>query len=77
MPMWGMKYKKIVKNIIKRFDEIITVEDHFHDGGFGSWIKECVVNTNIKTKIRSKFIKDSVINKVGSSDYLLNKYGPK
>ena len=77
MPIWGMKYKKIAKKIIKKFDEIITIEDHFQDGGFGSWIKECVVNTNIKTKIRSKFIQDSVINKVGSSDYLLNKHGPK
>ena len=77
MPIWGMKYKIKFRNLIKKFDEIITVEDHLHDGGFGSWIKECLVDTNIKTKIKSKFIKDSVINKVGSSDYLLNKYGPK
>jgi transketolase len=77
MPIWGMQYKIKSRNQIKKFDEIITIEDHLHDGGFGSWIKECLVNTNIKTKIKSKFIKDSVINKVGSSEYLLSKYGPK
>jgi transketolase len=77
MPMWGMKSKNKVKNIIKRFDEIITIEDHFYDGGFGSWLNESILNTNIKTKIKSKYIKDSVINEVGSTEYLLNKYGPK
>ena len=77
MPIWGMKTKNKVKNIIKKFDEIVTIEDHFYDGGFGSWLKECIVNTNIKTIINSKYIKDSVINEVGSKEYLLNKYGPK
>ena len=77
MPMWGMKAKNKVKNIIKRFDEIITIEDHFQDGGFGSWLKECINNTNIKTIIKSKYIDNNVINEVGSREYLLNKYGPK
>ena len=77
MPMWGMKAKNKVKNIIKRFDEIITIEDHFQDGGFGSWLKECINNTNIRTIIKSKYIDNNVINEVGSREYLLNKYGPK
>jgi len=77
MPIWGMKTKNKVKNIIKRFDEIITIEDHFQDGGFGSWLKECINNTNIRTIIKSKYIDNNVINEVGSKEYLLNKYGPK
>ena len=77
MPIWGMSSKKKVKNLIKKFTKIITVEDHFYDGGFGSWLKECIVNTNIKTKIISKFIENSVINDVGSANYLISKYGPK
>jgi len=77
MPIWGMKTKNKVKNIIKRFDEIITIEDHFLDGGFGSWLKECINNTNIRTIIKSKYIDNNVINEVGSKEYLLNKYGPK
>ena len=77
MPIWGMKIKKKVKNIIKKFNEVVTLEDHFCDGGFGSWIQEIVNNSNIKTKIKSQFIKDDVIYKVGSKDYLLRLYGPK
>jgi len=77
MPIWGMKSKNKVKNIIKKFDEVITIEDHFYDGGFGSWIKECINNTKIKTTIKSKFIRNEVINEVGSKEYLLKKYGPK
>ena len=77
MPLWGMKAKGVVRNMIKKFDEIITIEDHFHDGGFGSWIKECINDTNIKTIIKSKYINSSVINEVGSKDYLLQKFGPK
>jgi transketolase len=77
MPLWGMKTKNVTKNIIKKFDEIITIEDHFYDGGFGSWIKECTNNTNIKTKIKSKYIDSNVINEVGSKEYLLKKFGPK
>jgi len=77
MPIWGMKTKNKVKNIIKRFDEIITIEDHLLDGGFGSWLKECINNTNIRTIIKSKYIDNNVINEVGSKEYLLNKYGPK
>ena len=77
MPIWGMKIKKKVKNTIKKFNEIVTLEDHFYDGGFGSWIQEIVNNSNIKTKIKSQFIKDDVVYKVGSKDYLLRLYGPK
>ena len=77
MPIWGMKAKNKVKNMIRKFDEIITVEDHFYDGGFGSWLKECINDTNIKTKIKSKYIRPEVINEVGSREYLLKKYGPK
>ena len=77
MPIWGMKIKTKVKNTIKKFNEIVTLEDHFYDGGFGSWMQEIVNDSNIKTKIKSQFIKDSVIYKVGSKDYLLKKHGPK
>ena len=77
MPIWGMKAKSIAKNMIKKFDEIITIEDHFHDGGFGSWLKECINDTNIKTQIKSKYINNNVINEVGSNEHLLKKYGPK
>ena len=77
MPIWGMKSKSKVKNIIKNFKEIITVEDHFYDGGLGSWLQETINNTKIKTVIKSKYISSNSINEVGSKQFLLKKYGPK
>ena len=49
--MWGMKQKKIVRSQIKNFKQIITIEDHFKDCGFGSWIKECL-ELGIKLKFK-------------------------
>ena len=77
MPIWGAKIKNKVKNTIKKFDEIITIEDHFQDGGFGSWLSECINNSDIKTIIKSKYINKDVIDKVGSNEYLIKKYGPQ
>ena len=53
---------------------IVVLEDHLEDGGFGSWIKESINNTNIKTNIISKHIDKKVISKVGSEKYLLNNF---
>ena len=77
MPIWGMKSKPTVKNIVKNFKEIITVEDHFYDGGFGSWLQESINNTKIKTIIESKYITINVVGEVGSKEYLLKNYGPR
>ena len=41
VPVWGMNLKKNQQNEIKKWDEIITLEDHLEDGGFGSYILEC------------------------------------
>ena len=77
LPLWGMKVKNKIRKQINSFSEIITIEDHLEDGGFGSWVKESINDTKIKTKIISKYISNKVIYKVGSKSYLLNKFGPK
>ena len=74
LPIWGMKYKEKQKNQINRLDTVLVLEDHLEDGGFGSWIKESLNDTKIKTKIISKNIKKKVISKVGSEQYLLENY---
>ena len=61
------------KKQISKWDTILTLEDHLEDGGFGSWIKEAAT-TSLKTKIISKSINAKVISKVGTEDYLLEKY---
>ena len=75
LPIWGMKTKKITQNYLKNFKQILTIEDHFEDGGFGSWVRECMKNPNIK--IITKSINSDVLKTVGSKRYLLNKFGPR
>ena len=77
LPIWGKKTKKITLNELKKFNKIITIEDHFNDGGFGSWVRECFSNTKYKNIIVNKFIDDKVINDVGHKNYLMKKFGPK
>lgn len=78
IPIWGQNYKKNVFKNIKKFKNIITVEDHLADGGFGSWLNECGFNKpNIKYKIKSIFINKSVIGKVGNKEFLEKKHYSK
>tara|TARA_B100000686_G_C16633191_1_gene885870 strand:- start:650 stop:1183 length:534 start_codon:yes stop_codon:yes gene_type:complete len=74
LPIWGMKFKNIQLNQLKKYDQVMVLEDHLEDGGFGSWIKESTNNRNIKTKIISKSIDKKIISKVGSEQYLLDKH---
>ena len=40
LPLWGMSYKNEIPSEISKFEEILILEDHLMDGGFGSWILE-------------------------------------
>lgn len=71
MPIWGMKSKNKQFSKVNKFKKIITVEDHFQDGGFQSWLNESLNNKNCKTKIISKSISSLVADKVGSQKYLM------
>ena len=71
MPLWGMQFKKDQNKNVKKFTKIIVFEDHLQDGGFQSWLNEGMNNKICKTKIISKSISPSVIDKVGSQDYLM------
>ena len=72
LPLWGMRYKKLQYNFIKKFDKLFVVEDHFQDGGFQSWLNESLNKKNYKTKLVSKALSFTIMNKVGSKDYLMN-----
>ena len=76
LPVWGMQTKKTFFNSINKFNKIVTVEDHFHDGGFGSWVSEILSTYKNDINIESKYISIKSINDVGSKKYLLVKYGP-
>ena len=40
IPMWGMKTKRSQIKKLANYKNIITIENHLQDGGFGSWINE-------------------------------------
>jgi transketolase C-terminal domain/subunit len=67
-----MKYKKKQINNIKKWNKIITLEDHLVDGGFGSWLKESYKGK--KTEIEIKGLSSQVIGKVGKEQFLLSKF---
>ena len=74
IPLWGMKYKKNQANQAKNFKHIISIEDHLYDGGFGSWLNESFLEYGTSTKLSSIYLKEKIIGKVGSEEFLLKKY---
>lgn len=69
-PIWGDKYSVLQQMQINQFNEIVTVEDHLLAGGFGSWLRESVVDIESHIKIKHKALNNLVIGKVGKEDFL-------
>ena len=75
MPLWSMASKKQQGNFLRKFKTIVTVEDHLHDGGFGSWLLESASLLAIDSyKIKIMALDSKVCGTVGSQS-TLNKYG--
>ena len=72
-----MKHKKIQVEQAKKYKNILILEDHLQDGGFGSWFKEALTKSNIKTNIEHLYLESSVVGQVGTSNYLTKKYFKK
>jgi transketolase len=72
-PVWGQKYKKEISNELKKWKEIVILEDHLIDCGFFSYISE--INRSIKA--RSISLNPNIIGKVGSQKYLNSLGGLK
>jgi transketolase len=70
-PVWGANFKALQQGQINKFDEIVTIEDHLLDCGFGSWLRESIVIPESHVKITNKALSLDVIGKVGTEDYLL------
>ena len=74
-PIWGSKFKKIQQDQINNFDQIITVEDHLTDCGFGSWVRESISDPLSHIKLKHMSLNHNIIGKVGSEEYLLKQGG--
>jgi transketolase len=42
LPLWGMNWKLGQSEQVEQWRAVITAEDHYLDGGFGSWLLEAV-----------------------------------
>lgn len=75
MPLWSMTSKEQQADQLKSFKEVLTVEDHLLDGGFGSWMLEAkTLDQSLNTTIRTIALSPSVCGTVGSQS-TLNKFG--
>ena len=74
-PIWGQKYKNLQQGQVDSFEEIISVEDHLADGGFGSWLRESLVDISSHLKLKNMALNSNIIGAVGSEEYLLKLGG--
>ncbi len=76
LPIWGIDLKLEQKEFLEKYKEIIIIEDHLVDGGFGSWILEGMYESNMTSypKIQLLGLDKKVTGLVGSQDFL-NRIG--
>lgn len=53
MPLWGMAHKHQQPEQATRFRRVVTMEDHLHDGGFGSWMLEALNGTDVAVSLEA------------------------
>jgi transketolase len=72
MPLWGMNLKKNQIPQAKRCVKVVTIEDHFMDGGFGSWFLEALnEKPSGKPIVKTHGLNSMILNKVGSQKNLM------
>jgi transketolase len=75
LPLWSMSSKLMQAEQLRRFSEIVTIEDHLRDGGFGSWLLEAkALDSSLRCAIRPVALNPEVCGTVGSQA-VLNKLG--
>jgi transketolase len=74
MPLWSMATKAKQLANIERFDEVVTLEDHLLDGGFGSWMAEGLIGTSGAARLRAIALSERVCDVV-ASQATLNRLG--
>lgn len=74
LPLWGMKTKSDQLNQLADWKQVVTVEDHIVDAGFGSWLLEASLSDNCNTNITIRALSHSIFGQVGSHA-TLNRIG--
>jgi len=71
LPLWGMNFKHLQYEQAIEFQEILTIEDHLLDCGFGSWLIESLIKyKGLKTSVDVRGLSPVVCGLVGSQKEL-------
>jgi len=71
-PIWGAKNIDYITKILKKYDTIITYEDHLDIGGFGSWVGEICVENGLNKKLTTLSLTQEICGVVASQETLHN-----
>lgn len=75
MPLWSMAEKSAQCELLRNREEVMTIEDHLQDGGFGSWLLEArSADTTLGCIVRPIALSAEVCGTVGSQA-MLNRLG--
>lgn len=75
LPLWGMKAKSHQASMLPPWSEVVTLEDHLTEAGFGSWLMESTPpHAGLRERLRSVALDSCVCGTVGTQD-TLNKLG--
>ena len=75
LPLWSENSKPRVAESLRSYDAIVTVEDHLHAGGFGSYISETLASVGIQKPIRHIALSETVCGLVANQSTLNDKGG--
>lgn len=67
--------KDVILDCAKRYDYIVTVEEHNVVGGFASAVSEVITDFDEKAKLIKIGLNDEYCSKVGNQKYLRAQYG--
>ncbi len=75
MPLWSMMSKAAQIDQLRTFENVVTLEDHLLDGGFGSWLLEAnSIDRTLSSRLQPIALQPNVCGTVGSQS-MLNKFG--
>lgn len=75
LPLWSMATKRDQADQIANWSEVVTIEDHLRDAGFGSWMLEAASEfPALLARIKIKALSAEVCGMVGRQE-VLNELG--
>lgn len=75
LPLWGMSTKSIQVPQARNWEEVVTIEDHLQDAGFGSWLFEALAGSpELISRVKTMALSPKICGMVGNQE-LLNELG--